>query len=354
MHRFGVDAREVLARTATSTQGWQVARNELFGRDFKLLGMRMFSPPDTCSHREDAAGSRGEATRREHDDLQCQRTLYTTGMRPVCFLSDFGLADDFVGTCKGVMLRIAPGLSTVDLTHAVPGFAVEAGAEILEHATRYMPADTVYLAVVDPGVGTGRRELALRSEGGALLVGPDNGLLVPAAESSGGVAEAVALTDERYHLKPRSTTFHGRDVFAPVAAHLAAGTNPSGLGEAVDPSSLVRLDAPGALSTAGEGFVVRIIAIDGFGNARLSLAQDEAGLEYGDDLKVDVGDGRMSVRYVETFGSAKAGELVLVPDSHWRLSLAINKGNAAHALALRVGGEARLTHPQDLAGEPGV
>jgi S-adenosyl-L-methionine hydrolase (adenosine-forming) len=275
-------------------------------------------------------------------------------MRPVCFLSDFGLADDFVGTCKGVMQRIAFGLPIVDLTHAVPGFAVEAGAEILQHATRYMPADAVYLAVVDPGVGTGRRELALRTEGGALLVGPDNGLLVPAAESLGGVSEAVALIDERYHVKPISNTFHGRDVFAPVAAYLASGAELTELGEAVDPSSLVRLDPPGALSNAGEGLVARIIAIDRFGNARLSVAQDESRLEYGDDLKVDVGDGRMSVRYVETFGSAKAGELVLVPDSHWRLSLAINKGNAAHALALRVGGEAHLIPSQDLTGDPGV
>jgi S-adenosylmethionine hydrolase len=275
-------------------------------------------------------------------------------MRPVCFLSDFGLADDFVGTCKGVMQRIASGLPIVDLTHAVPGFAVEAGAEILQHATRYMPADAVYLAVVDPGVGTGRRELALRTEGGALLVGPDNGLLVPAAESLGGVSEAVALIDERYHVKPISNTFHGRDVFAPVAAYLASGAELTELGEAVDPSSLVRLDPPGALSNAGEGLVARIIAIDRFGNARLSVAQDESRLEYGDDLKVDVGDGRMSVRYVETFGSAKAGELVLVPDSHWRLSLAINKGNAAHALALRVGGEAHLIPSQDLTGDPGV
>jgi S-adenosylmethionine hydrolase len=273
-------------------------------------------------------------------------------MRPVCFLSDFGLADDFVGTCKGVMLGIAPGVPIVDLTHEVPGFAVEAGAEILQHATRYMPADAVYLAVVDPGVGTGRRELALQSEGGALLVGPDNGLLVPAAESLGGVTEAVMLTDERYHLKPISNTFHGRDVFAPVAAHLAAGAELSGLGEAVDPSSLVQLDPPGALSNAGEDFVTRIIAIDRFGNARLSLAQEESGLEYGDDLKVDVGDGRMSVRYVDTFGSAKAGELVLVPDSHWRLSLAINKGNAAQALALGVGGKVRLIPPTDLPGDP--
>ncbi len=275
-------------------------------------------------------------------------------MRPVCFLSDFGLADDFVGTCKGVMLGIAPGLLIVDLTHAVPGFAVEAGMEILQHATHYMPADAVYLAVVDPGVGTGRRELALQTEGGALLVGPDNGLLVPAAESLGGISEAVALTDKRYHLKPISNTFHGRDVFAPIAAHLAVGTELSGLGEAVDSSSLIRLDPPGVLSNAGEGFVARIIALDRFGNARLSLAQEESGLKYGDNLKVDVGDGRMSVRYVETFGSAKAGELVLVSDSHWRLSLAINKGNAAHALALAVGGKVRLIPPANLREDAGV
>jgi len=275
-------------------------------------------------------------------------------MRPVCFVSDFGLADDFVGTCKGVMLGIAPGLTIVDLTHAVPGFAVEAGAETLQHATRYMPADAVYLAVVDPGVGAGRRELALQTGGGALLVGPDNGLLVPAAESLGGVSEAVALTDERYHLKPTSSTFHGRDVFAPIAARLAIGAELSGLGEAVDPSSLVRFDPPGAISNTGEGIATRIIAIDRFGNARLSLAQEESGLEYGDDLKVDVGDGRMSVRYVETFGSANAGELILVPDSHWRLSLAINKGSAAHALALAAGGEVRLIPPANLREDASV
>ncbi len=286
------------------------------------------------------------------DVLRWRRKLYTSGMRPVCFLSDFGLADDFVGTCKGVMLGIAPGVPIVDLTHEVSTFAVESGAEILEHATHYMPADTVYLAVVDPGVGTGRRKLALRSQGGALLVGPDNGLLVPAAESLGGVSEVVALTNERYHLKPISNTFHGRDIFAPIAAHLAAGAELAGLGEAVDPSSLVRLEPPGAVSDAGEGLLTRIISIDRFGNARLSLSQEESGLAYGDDLQVDVGDGKMSVRYVETFGSAKAGELMLVPDSHWRVSLAINKGNAAQALALGIGGKVRLFPPSDAQGDP--
>jgi S-adenosylmethionine hydrolase len=267
-------------------------------------------------------------------------------MRPICFLSDFGLADDFVGTCKGVMHGIAPGVTIVDLTHEVPGFEVEAGAEILEHATRYVPDDAIYLAVVDPGVGTERRALALRTENGPFLVGPDNGLLVPAAEALGGISEVVALTNGRYHIHPVSNTFHGRDVFSPAAAHLAAGVRLLELGEAADPSTLVRLDLPGVEERGiDEGVTARIISIDRYGNARLSITQEESRLEYGAALGVDVGDGEMPVRYLETFGSAKAGELVLVPDSHWRLSLAINEGNAAYALGLKVGGRVRMTHP---------
>jgi S-adenosyl-L-methionine hydrolase (adenosine-forming) len=274
--------------------------------------------------------------------------LYTTGMRSICFLSDFGLADDFVGTCKGVMLGIAPGVAIVDLTHEVPGFEVEAGAEILHHATRYMPDDAIYLAVVDPGVGTERRALALRTGDGAFLVGPDNGLLVPAAEALGGVWEVALLNNERYHVHPVSNTFHGRDVFAPAAAHLVAGVELSELGEAADPSSLVHLGLPGVeeRGVAGEDVESRIISIDRYGNARLSVMQEESGLEYGAELKIDAGDGEMPVRYLETFGSAGAGELVIVPDSHWRLSLAINKGNAAQALGLKVGGRVRMMKPQ--------
>jgi len=244
------------------------------------------------------------------------------------------------------MLSIAPGVAIVDLTHEVPGFEVEVGAEILQHATRYMPDDTIYLAVVDPGVGTERWALALRTGNGAYLVGPDNGLLMPAAEALGGILQVVLLTNGRYHVHPVSNTFHGRDVFAPAAAHLAAGVEVWELGEAADPSSLVRLNLPGVEEEGvGEGVTARIISLDRFGNARLSVMQEESGLEYGTALKVDAGDGEMPVRYLETFGSAKAGELVLVPDSHWRLSLAINKGNAAHALGLKVGGTVRMTPP---------
>jgi S-adenosylmethionine hydrolase len=272
--------------------------------------------------------------------------IYTTGMRPICFLSDFGFADDFVGTCKGVMLSIAPGVSIVDLTHEVPEFEVEVGAEILRHATRYMADDTIYLAVIDPGVGTERSALALRTESGAFLVGPDNGLLVPAAEALGGIREVVLLTNSRYHVHPVSNTFHGRDVFAPAAAHLAAGVEFPELGEVADSSSLIGLRLPAVEEDVGEGVMMtRIISIDRYGNARLSVMQEESGLEYGASLRIDTGDGEMPVRYLETFGSARAGELVLVPDSHWRLSLAINKGNAAQALGLRVGGKVRMTLP---------
>jgi len=268
-------------------------------------------------------------------------------MRPVCFLSDFGLADDFVGTCKGVMLSVAPGLTIVDLTHDVPGFGVGAGAEILEHATRYMPRDSVYLAIVDPGVGTERRGLALRTERGALLVGPDNGLLVRAAESLGGIAETVVLDNPGYHVHPVSNTFHGRDVFAPAAAHLAAGTALAQLGKSVAPDSLVRLEGYEGSGGSGEVLEAGIISIDRFGNARLSLAYEDLGLKYGDWLRIDAGDGQMSVRYVETFGSSKAGELMLVPDSHWRLSLSINRGNASQALALKLGDRVRLLRTED-------
>jgi len=266
------------------------------------------------------------------------------GARPICFLSDFGLYDDFVGLCKGAMLRISLESRVIDLTHEVPGFAVEAGAEILEHATRYMPEDTVYLAIVDPGVGTERHALALRSEGGPLFVGPDNGLLIPAAEALGGIVDAIALTTPDFHLRPVSSTFHGRDIFAPAAAHLAAGLEIGRLGEALDPASLARVELPGMSKEGANILTTTIVGIDRYGNARLSATAKKAGIELGSLLKVEAGgNGEMLVRYVETFGHSKTGDLVLVPDSHRCLSLSINKGHAARALALEMGDRVRLT-----------
>ena len=264
--------------------------------------------------------------------------------RPICFLSDFGLGEDFVGLCKGVMLRLAPEAAVIDLTHEVPGFAIEAGAEILEHATHYMPEDTVYLAIVDPGVGTERRALALSTTGGGFLVGPDNGLLVPAAESLGGIKSAVSLTNADYHLRPVSNTFHGRDIFSPAAAHLATGLYPARLGTVIDPTSLAHVELPGIEIEGANTFVSTIIGTDRYGNARLSAMAEETGFEFGALLKVEIDEsGEMLVRYVETFGQSKVGDLVLVPDSHQRLGLSVNKGHASRALALKAGGRVRLT-----------
>ncbi len=266
------------------------------------------------------------------------------GVRPICFLSDFGLGDDFVGLCKGVMLGIAPGATVIDLTHQVSGFAVEEGAEILEHATRYMPEKTIYLAIVDPGVGTERRALALSATGGALLVGPDNGLLIPAAEALGGIESAVSLTNTDYHLRPVSNTFHGRDVFSPATAYLATGLAPSKLGEVVDPVSLARVKLPGIEREGPNTFSVAIIGIDRYGNARLSATAEEVGLRFGALLRVEAAEnGEMPVHYAETFGHSKVGDLVLVPDSHRRLSLSVNKGHAFRALGLKAGARVRLT-----------
>ena len=267
-------------------------------------------------------------------------------MRPICFLSDFGLGDDFVGLCKGVISWLAPGAGVIDLSHEVPGFGIQAGAEILEHATGYMPKDAVYLAVVDPGVGTGRRGLALETPEGTFLVGPDNGLLVPAAEAMGGVSRAVSLTNREYQILPVSNTFHGRDIFAPAAAYLAAGIDPAKLGEPVASGSLARVTLPGVEERGDGSFVATILGVDRYGNARLSVRQDEAGFGFGTTLEVETGEGIMAVRYLETFGSSKAGDLIMVPDSHRRLSLCVNRGNASRALALKAGDRVLLKHPR--------
>src|SRR3712207_3173523 len=143
-------------------------------------------------------------------------------MRPICFISDYGLSGVLVGTCKGVIMGITPRTAIVDVTHGVPEFDVIRGAETLRHATQYMPQDAVYLAVVDPGGKTKRRALAAEVRTGAYLVGPDNGLLLPAAEALDGIVRAAHLTNSRYRVQPVSNAFHGRDVFSPVAANLAA------------------------------------------------------------------------------------------------------------------------------------
>src|SRR3954447_11931438 len=190
----------------------------------------------------------------------------------VTFLSDFGLQDDFVGTCHGVMKRIAPAVEIIDITHGIPPQQVLQGALVLCNTLPYMP-EGVHLAVVDPGVGSHRRPLALRTDDGRILIGPDNGLLMPAADALGGVQEVHELANSDYALDSVSRTFHGRDLFSPAAAHLALGVPLGELGPPIDPEALVRLDLPQP-EVGQQRIRALVLGVDRFGNIALNLARD--------------------------------------------------------------------------------
>jgi S-adenosylmethionine hydrolase len=258
----------------------------------------------------------------------------------ITFLTDFGLQDDFVGTCHGVIARIAPDARVIDVTHGVrPGHILQ-GALVLANTLPYMPAG-VHLAVVDPGVGSGRRPLALRDEQGRLHVGPDNGLLLPAAEAFGGVVEAHELANPEYSLQPVSRTFHGRDLFAPAAAHLAAGVPLEELGPPVDPEGLVRIEIPEPEVGQNRIRVVALV-VDRFGNVALNLRLDHLGdtdLGAGTRIELICRGERFYAVFARTFADAPRGALILYEDSYGSLALAVSRGSAAQLLRLEEGGE---------------
>ena len=250
----------------------------------------------------------------------------------ITFTSDFGLEDHFVGVCHGVMARVAPGVRVIDVSHGVAAQDVRGGAVVLAQAVPYLPR-AVHLAVVDPGVGSGRGMVAVEA-GGQVLVGPDNGLLVWAAEALGGVDRVVALQEPAYRLAAVSRTFHGRDVFAPAAAHLAVGVDPRKLGPELDPGRLVRLER-GAARAGGGRVGASVVAVDHFGNLALDLRPGDlegAGVAAGDPVEVRVGDRAHRMVFAETFASVPAGELVLHEDSFGSLAVAVNLGRAADRL----------------------
>jgi S-adenosyl-L-methionine hydrolase (adenosine-forming) len=257
----------------------------------------------------------------------------------ITFLSDYGLDDDFVGVCHGVIAGICPPARVIDVTHGVPRGDLRAGALILRGALPYLPAG-VHLAVVDPGVGTERRAVALRTGGGRLLVGPDNGLLSPAADAAGGVAEAVDIGRSPFALARVSATFHGRDIFAPVAARLAGGAALADAGTPLEPDTLVALELPRAQVVDGV-LVAHALYIDRFGNVALDV--EEPALERGRCFEVSTAAGRSErARYVTTFADAGAGELILYQDSYRWLAVAVNGGDAAKRLALAPDDELRV------------
>jgi len=264
----------------------------------------------------------------------------------VTFLSDFGLQDDFVGTCHGVIKRIAPETQIVDITHGIPRLQILQGALVLANTVPYMPVG-VHLAIVDPGVGSQRRALALRDEEGRLYVGPDNGLLVPAAERA-GIAAAHELANPRYALESISRTFHGRDLFAPAAAHLSLGVALEELGPPLAVDALVRLDLPEPeIGRSRVGACV--LYVDSFGNIALNVTREHAtrvGIVPGTQVELELGGERVYAVAARTFADARPGDFILYEDSYRNMSIAISGGNAGEMLQARAGKSLRINVTQ--------
>ena len=260
----------------------------------------------------------------------------------ITFLTDFGLEDDFVGTCHGVMKGIAPEVEIVDVTHGIAPQSVLQGALVLANTVPYLPAG-VHLAVVDPGVGSDRRGIALRADE-RIFVGPDNGLLVIAAEKVGGVSAAHEITNRRYALEPVSATFHGRDIFSPAAAHLAKGVDLGELGPAVEPGSLVRLEVPKP-EISQRRIRAKCLYVDRFGNMQLNLTRadlEQCGVEPGHRLEVEHTGDRYYAVAARTFADARPGEIILYEDAYENVALAISGGNAAETFNVMAGADIRI------------
>jgi S-adenosylmethionine hydrolase len=255
----------------------------------------------------------------------------------ISFLTDFG-DDTAPATCRGVIWSICPDARVSDLTHTSRRFSVRDGAVLLWSSLPYQPIG-VHLAVVDPGVGTARRPIALEVGRGDRLVGPDNGLLLPAADRLGGVVAAHALDNRTLWRDAVSHTFHGRDIFAPVAAHLASGTPIADVGEALDPGDLVRVPWPEA-SVADGRLTTSVLFVDAFGNCRLGGQPDDLAalrgrLEPGDRFRLRVGADAVELSWQATFGAVDAGSLLLYEDADYAgLAVGVNQGSAADRLGL--------------------
>ena len=261
----------------------------------------------------------------------------------VTLLTDYGHDDEFVGVCHGVIKTIAPDAPIVDVTHGIPRHSIRHGALVLRNALPYLPPG-VHMAVVDPQVGTERRAVAVRCGDGRLLVGPDNGLLSLAWERAGGVVEAVDVSRSPHRLEPVSATFHGRDVFAPVAARLSAGAALADAGDPLDSADLVELELPVASVGAGEA-LAHVLLVDRFGNAALNLdhaALLATGATIGSRVVVESGGRSREATVVQTFADVAPGELLLYEDAWGWLALAINRGDAATALGLEPDREVRI------------
>jgi S-adenosyl-L-methionine hydrolase (adenosine-forming) len=263
--------------------------------------------------------------------------------RPITFLSDYGYEDEFAGVCRAVIAQIVPGAPIIDLTHGIARQDVRRGAIVLANALPSCPPG-VHLAVVDPGVGSGRRAVAVAAAEGRVLVGPDNGLLSRALDRLGGALDAVEISRSPFRLEPVSATFHGRDLFAPVAAHLSLGARLEEAGERIDPASLASLDLP-TPTVSPDQVVAHAIHLDGYGNVTLDLDASmlaDGPLRPGERLEVRAPDGRFEATWARTFADVAPADVLLFEDSSGALALAASGGDAAGLMNLAPDGEVTL------------
>ncbi len=271
----------------------------------------------------------------------------------VSFLSDYGLTDEFVGVVKSVIRTVAPQVTVLDITHGIPAHDVRAGSLALVRSVQYLLPGVV-LAVVDPGVGTERRAVAVEVGGpgddAAFFVGPDNGLMAAAVAMAGGATRAVELSDDSYHLPSPGLTFAGRDVFAPVAGHLCNGTELTELGPAIDPVTL----RPGILPLSrreDDRLLAEVLWVDGFGNVQLNVGPEDIAFEgdravEGDRLALRWGHDQVrTARRAPAYADLKPGEVGLVVDSYGLVSLALDRRSAAEDLGLAAGDAVTLEPP---------
>ena len=249
--------------------------------------------------------------------------------RPILvFMTDFGTANDAVAICHAVMVGIAPDVRIMDITHQVTPFSIEQGARTIEGVTPYYPAGTVFVGVIDPGVGTSRKAVVVKTKKGQYFVVPDNGLITPVIERD-GLDSAREITNTNWMIgQTISSTFHGRDIFSPVGAHLAAGWDYTMVGPPVD--QLVRL-TPKLATTSEKGIDGDIIALDDpFGSLITDISKEQfekLGYSLGDKITVQLNKRPFTLRYEKTFMNVAVGDPLLFIDSRDRVSLAINQGN---------------------------
>jgi S-adenosyl-L-methionine hydrolase (adenosine-forming) len=265
----------------------------------------------------------------------------------VSLLTDYGLVDEFVGVVKAVIRDIAPHAATIDLTHQIPPFDVRAGSLALARCISYVPSGVV-LAVVDPGVGGTRKAIAIEvADGEGVMVGPDNGLLAPAVAMAGGAGRAVVLTNAEYHLPSHGSTFAGRDIFAPVVAHLCNGVDLAELGDLIDADELLPGMVPLPRQEA-EGLVGEVLWIDHFGNCQLNVGPDEIA-DWGPQIQISFGESQRVATRQHTFADVGTGAVGIVVDSCGMLALVLDQRSAAMELGIGPGDQITLA---PLVGAP--